>query len=186
VAVLFATIMATHRHRALRAVTGSAVLAVSLLNLMGSGSWGQNVTISRELLSYAKAHPTMRFVTDYHTLNEMYVLNGVRPVTNVVTTDQVKPSQLLDCRAIRIAAADIRRCDAILLNPLNTARTPEFDELARRHTGRLRHETTPTYRMICDLLPPLRSQAWAVRKPPARVFACRGAADARLTWADSE
>ncbi len=160
--------------RSLSPAVGGVVLAVCVLNLLGSGSWGQNVHISRELLAYAGQHPQRMFVTDYHTLNEMYMVGGLTTLPNVATTDDVRPSKLLDHSARRIPATDLAKCDDILVNPLNLGRTPAFEKHMRGRVGRLRFETPASYRMICDLLPPLRRYPWSVRKPPARVFECLG------------
>lgn len=171
-AVLFASVVTIHPGRRLPRVVGPAVLAACVLNLLGSGTWDQNVHVSKELLAYVRCHPQMNFVTDYHTLNEMYVANGVRTIPNVATTDDVKPSRLLDSRAARLSADEVGACDAILVNPLNVDRTPAFTEVILKHGDRLRYETQPTYRRICWLAPWLRNQPWGLRKPPARVLDC--------------
>jgi hypothetical protein len=185
-AVLFAVGITSFRDRRFRTIGGSAVLAVSLLSLLGGGSWDRNAHISRELLAYVQAHPAKRFITDYHTLNEMYVLNQVESIPNVVTTDHIRPSQLLDRKAVRLAAADVGQCDEILVNPLNLARTPHFAEFVRLHAGDLRHKSTPQHRMICLLVPPLRDYSWSVRKPAAQVFECLETDPSRLAYSRSE
>ena len=174
VSILLASAVVTTRRRALARLGGTVVLAICLLNLAVSGSWGQSVQISRELLAYAADHPQTRFITDVQTLNEMYVLNGMQLPANVVTTDTCKRSQLLNRGVPRLSEAQLKAGDAILANPLNTARRPDFAAFIGRHAGRKRYETQPAYRMIGSCLPPLRAYPWLLRKPPAQVLDCLG------------
>ena len=185
-ALLFAPLVITRLRGWRSPVTGGAVLAVCVLNLSGSGPWGQNVHISRELLAYVERHPEKRFITDYHTLNEMYVVGGLKTLPNIVTTDDLHASRLLDREAVQIAAGDLVKDDEILVNPLNVARTPHFQKFLQAHTGGLLYETTSTHRMISALFPPLRDHPWSIRKPPARVFACAHFDRLRITRADNE
>ncbi len=173
VVLLFAIVVTMSHYQRFSKAAGSAVLAICVLNLLGSGSWDQNTHVSSELLSYVHRHPQMRFVTDYHTLNEMYAANGMKTVPNVATTEDIPRSRLLDRQAALLVADGADQCDAILVNPLNLARTPEFASYVRRHGGRLRFETKPTYRRICLLFPWLSERPWALRKPPAQVFECK-------------
>ena len=152
-------------------VLGPFVVMVCLLNLLASGSWGQNARISRELLDYTRAHLGTRFLTDYRTLNEMHVLNHVQTLPNVATTGKAARYRILDPRAPFAWPIDLKDYDEILINPLNLEKNPAFAALAESSGGELRFETTPAYRPICRLLRPLRRFAWAVRKPPARVVA---------------
>lgn len=150
-------------------VLGPFVVMVCLLNLLASGSWGQNARISRELLDYARAHPDTRFLTDYHTLNEMHILNDVQSLPNVATFGDAIRFRILDPGAPFASPNDLSDYDEILINPLNLEKTPAFTKLVESSGGELRFETEPAYRPICRLLPPLRRFTWAVRKPPARV-----------------
>jgi hypothetical protein len=171
VAVFFGLAVARARRPVTASLAGVAVLGIGLLNLAGSGSDGQNVRISRELLAYANQHPGWRFVTDYHTLNEMYLIGGLTTPANVATTNDMIPSQLLDSGARRLAPDEALTCDAILDNPLNRARTPQFEAWLKDSAGALLHQTEPAYRSACEVLPALQRFSWSVRKPAARVFA---------------
>ena len=152
-------------------VLGPLVVTVCLLNLLAGGSWGQNARISRELLDYARAHPGIRFLTDYRTLNEMHILNGVQSLPNVATSGDAARFRILDPGAPFAWPIDLPDYDEILINPLNLEKVPEFAALVESSGGELRFQTTPAYRPICRLVRPLRRFAWAVRKPPAQVVA---------------
>ena len=95
--------------------------------------------VSKELLAYVRGHPQMQFVTDYRTLNEMYVANGVRTIPNVATTNDIKPSRLLDSRTVRLSPDEVGACDAILVNPLNVDRPTTFKSVIRSNGARLRY-----------------------------------------------
>lgn len=179
-AVLLGSLMANTRRRAYRVIVGGGVLGVCLVNLLAGGSWGRNVALSRELLAYAQTHADRHFVTDYHTLNEMYVINGLRTPPNVTTTTDVPPSRLLDPSAHPTERDAVPAPNAILVNPINTARTPRFAHYLSRHEGVTEFTTPETLRRICRLIPPLASASWAVRKPPAQVVTFRPS-DALLT-----
>ena len=172
VSILFGSILASARRRLLALIGGVAVLAICPFNLAASGSWGQSVQISRELLAWATSHPQTRFVTDFHTINEMYVLGGMQLPPNVVTLDNDKRSHLIDRDATRISVSKLQPSDCILDNPLNTRRTPSFAAFRQAHADTLQHQSQPTYRMICQVVPYLRHYEWSVRKPPARVLSC--------------
>ena len=146
------------------------MIGVCAANLLGSGTWGQNVKISRELLQYAAQHSSDRFLTDYRTLNEMYMLNGMASPPNVASTNYGNHFRLIDREARRAAERNASRFDGVLLNSLNLERASNFHELLAAHCGELLYETPPIYRAICMLAPPLRRLAWAVRKPPAQVY----------------
>jgi hypothetical protein len=170
VVVLFASAVAYAAHRRLATWCAIGALGAGVFILSAGGSWGQNVRISEELLAYAKSCPQQRFVTDYHTWNEMYALNGMIPPANVATLDDIDPSQLLQRDGYLVPAIEAANYDAILENPLNVARTPGFSRWLDRHRGFVVHETAPAYRMACSPFPTLRRQPWAMRKPPAGVI----------------
>ena len=157
-------------------VLGPLVVTVCLANLLCGGSWGQNGRISKELLHYARSRPHTRFLTDYHTLNEMHVLNGVQSLPNVATTGDAARFRMLDREAPFAWPIDLSGYDEILINPLNLRRAPAFAALVESSSGDLLLETATVYRPICRLLPPLRRLAWSVRKPGARAvtFSCPG------------
>ncbi|UCE60624.1 MAG: glycosyltransferase family 39 protein [Phycisphaerales bacterium] len=179
VAVLFATLVVDTHWRRLSAAFTGAVLATCVFCLLAGGSWGENVTISKELLTYVASYPEKRFVTDYHTHNEVYVINGATAVPNIVTINHVPRSRLLDPDVAMIDPSELQPDDEILCNPLNVARVPQFAEFTDKHAAGLRFETKPAYRDICRIVPPLRQHPWALRKPPARVFACNPVSQSR-------
>ncbi len=170
--VLFAAAVARARHRRAAIAGGVAVIAVCAVNLAASGSWGQSAVISGELLEYARHHPQLRFVTDFRTLNEMYVLNGMKQPGNVVAA-ACRRSELLDPALPRIRRAEMRPDDHLLENPLNTERVPPFAALVNAHGGELEYGSQTSHRLICRLIPPLQRFDWSVRKPPGRVLTIR-------------
>ena len=178
VAILFACAVVASRRRVVGVGAGLVVLGVCVLNLMGSGSWGQNVETSRELLAYAEAHPQTRFITDVNTLNEMYIINRLRTPANVVTLDDRDPGRIIDPAAFaaRVTQADLKAGDEILVNVLNHRRNPDFAAFVAARAGGRHYQTQPVYRTICRLVPPLRAYSWAIRRPAARVCACTAAA----------
>ena len=171
IATMFAAFMAAQPKAWIPKAVGAAVIGLSVLNLLGGGSWGQGAKVSKELLGYVRRHAERRFVTDYHTLNEMYALNGVALPPNLATTSDVPRSRLLDPSAPRLSQGDLIPGDALLLNPLNVARTPGFAALSEACAGPTLLETEPRYRRICLLVPPLRDLSWSLRSPSARVVA---------------
>lgn len=74
----------THRWRRIGVVLA---LAASLLLLLSAGPWGQNVEITKELLTFAEARPEVVFATDGDTLDEMFILRGGRLPENVKALD---------------------------------------------------------------------------------------------------
>jgi hypothetical protein len=71
------------RQRVAMGLVGAA-LVVHVTSLSVAGRWGADVDVTRELLTYARAHPDQRFVTDVSTMNQMYVLGGFQLPANVV------------------------------------------------------------------------------------------------------
>ena len=67
-------------------MAGFAIL-VHVAFLVAGGRWGQDVDVSKQLLQYAKDHPSQRFLTDVVTMNHMYVLAGFQVPHNVVCLD---------------------------------------------------------------------------------------------------
>jgi len=66
---------------------GLCLLPLPVL-MLASGSWGQNVEVSRELLAHAKSHPKVRFVTDQYTWEEIDALSRFEPPTNICVLAQ--------------------------------------------------------------------------------------------------
>lgn len=151
------------------------VPASCVLILTCAGDWGQSTRISRDLLAYVQQHPQSRFVTDFHTANEMYILAGLRTPANIVTTGTCRKSYLLDRDLPRMAARDLQPTDRILVNPLNARaeRAADFAAwlAALPPAWQSVHESPPAYRDICTLLPPLKALPWAVRRPASKVLA---------------
>lgn len=150
--------------------TATALVLSNVLLLASSGSWGQSVEISRELLVYARAHSNESFVADDRTLTEMYVLNEFKMPPNVRRISDSKGptfgrAAIVDSQVL--AAGEV----LVLENPLNTCREPAFVTFLKAHSGRLRYQSDARCRMICRVVPPLQRYAFAVRKPPGRVLA---------------
>ncbi len=149
---------------------GATALAICLGNLLAGGSWGQSVRASGELLEYARRHSDRTFVTDVHTLNEMYVLNGATPPGNVFTTDDAPSWKPFDRTAKRLDDTGIGGCDGVLYNPLNAQRLPSFRARINAHLGIETHRFDLSHRAIAALFSPLREYPWFVRRPPSIVY----------------
>jgi hypothetical protein len=163
------------RRRAVQ-LAGAASFASCLLMLSLNGSWGENKTISRELLHYAISHQGQQFVTDVHTANEIYVINGMRTPPNVAGTADFGRTHYLDKSIRLVAEISPSSCDAFLINPLNVRRTPSFAAMVEPCLGFLEFETDTRYRTLCEWIPLFRGN-WAVRKPPAQAYRLRAASD---------
>lgn len=170
ITVLCAWFIVSQPRRWMRLATAAALLGVCIVNLAAGGSWSQSVEVSRELLAYARQRPDQRFVTDYHTLNEMFILSGVESVPNVATIFDDKPVRLLDGHAKRLGGRAAGTRD-VLVNPLNVARTPDFAAFLGGQNRLVVFETQPQSRLICRWIPSLRDKPWAIRKPAAQVLA---------------
>ena len=170
IAILCAWLIANQPRRWMRLATAAALLGVCVVNLAAGGSWSQSVEVSRELLAYARQRPDQRFVTDYHTLNEMFILSGVESVPNVATIFDDQPVRLLDGHAKRLGGRAAGTRD-VLVNPLNVARTPDFAAFLGGQNRLVVFETQPQSRLICRWIPSLRDKPWAIRKPAAQVLA---------------
>jgi len=182
VAVLFAVLIGTRRSWWLSSTAISCVFAICVLNLMGGGPWGQNVRVSEELLAYVEAHPNKRYLADYRTLNEMYVLNGVRHVDNVVGIEDGHGSRMLD-RSTALLDEDVAATsiDGVLVNVLNLPHAAPFERFLGQYGGDVVYHTNAGLRRICYLVPALREHRWALRKPPAIVRACRTSNGGQVT-----
>lgn len=180
VAILFATFMVQTAGRRAVQLAGAVSLASCLLMLSLNGTWGENKTISRELLYYALSHQGQQFVTDLHTANEIYVLNGMRTPPNVAGTADFGRTHYLDKSIRLVAEINPSSCDAFLINPLNVERTPSFAAMVEPCLGLLEFETDTRYRALCEWVPLFRGD-WAVRKPPAQAYRLRAASDVFVT-----
>jgi hypothetical protein len=142
--------------------------------LLSSGSWGQNVEVSRDLLHYADGHAATFFVTDRYTYDEMYILRGGSPPRNVgllsgTTASFTAPS------ATQYVPKDAPGL-LVLYNPLQEWRQG-FADFGRAVAGLPRCALSGgRYRAIAYALPyPLRSQwSYLVRRPPAELLGVRG------------
>jgi hypothetical protein len=69
---------------------GIVILAGLNIGLVAaSGSYGQADDISREFLTYARAHATDTFITDAYSLREIATYNGGDPPSNVISWDDL-------------------------------------------------------------------------------------------------
>ncbi len=174
VCLLFAaTVTDLIRRPAAARAAGVAVLVSCLAASLASGSWGQNVEISRELLACAQRHPELRFVTDLYTINEMYVLNGLRTPANMQVTRHALRRRRMDSGVACVPAQGPWPADAILVNPLNLARSPAEEQEFRARAGAVLYRGREARRPICSWMPLFRDADWSVRRPPAEVLAIR-------------
>lgn len=183
IAVACASAIVLQRRPWMRALTAAAVLGVCVVNLAASGPWSQRVEVSKALLSYVRAHPNESFVTDDETLNEMYILNGVAPVPNVATIYDEHPVRLLDRSALRLDPAEASG-RAVLVNPLNAPRHRAFHAYLVAQDRPVVYQSDPQDRLICRIIPPLRAQPWALRRPAGFVLAAQGRERRSLRVAD--
>jgi len=137
--------------------------------LLMSGSWGQNVEISRELLQYANAHWGTFFVTDRYTYDEMYILLGARPPQNIGLIGDTTTAFYHPDAAARRAADDPHL--QVLYNPLQEWRA-DFETFRKEIDGMERQNISQgRYRMLAYLLPPSMRNRYPLllRKPPAQL-----------------
>jgi len=171
-ALLLALIVAEwcrHVRTAFTMSTAAGLVLSNVLVLAASGSWGQSVEISRELLDYVRDHPDQSFVADDRTLTEMYVLHTFEMPPNIYRISTASRPAFGRASVVdseMLAAAEV----LVLENPLNTAREPGFAAFLKTHSGRLQYESDARCRMICRVVPPLQQYAFALRKPPGRVL----------------
>jgi hypothetical protein len=151
------------------------LLAVHVACLAAGGRWGQTVDVSRELLVYASSHPECGFLTDYQTLNEMYVLNGFRLPENVSCPNGPELADLLINKEPSgpLYQFPQRPVSAVLLN-----RERERVLLSRRHfggtierdldffssqRGRVLWRIPPRYKILVHILGPQALGGIAIR-----------------------
>ena len=137
-----------------KAVIGSA-LAVHVLSLAGTGRWGADVDVSRELLQHARQHPDQRFLTDVNTMNQMYVLSGFRIPDNVacLNGEAVELHLLLNKEppGSPFYRFPDEHVDAVLVNRDRTSLQgfePEFLDYLRAHGGRRATIAAVRYRPV--------------------------------------
>jgi hypothetical protein len=142
-----------------RKALGQGLLVLLLLlytaALALGGSWGRQVDCSKLLLRYAQHHPQERFLTDVHTLNEMYCQNGFQIPPNVVVLDS--PTQRKNLLINKepeghraISFSNPEKVDGILIN-LSRTESPaedEFTSFLERHRGEVVYRIPPRLRLI--------------------------------------
>jgi hypothetical protein len=156
VAVLLGSLLAVRGRLGILFTT--VVIALGTVLVAGSGSWGQRIEITRELLPYIRAHPHTLFLTDDRIPYQLFILNQCREIPNIADWDEV-PS-------------NFDRPAAVLLNPLNRRPLPQHLKL-----GKVLYTTKEVHRPIAALIPPaiVREHAWFVRRPPGQIVQLAGA-----------
>jgi hypothetical protein len=152
------------RHVRRRRAWAAVLLAPGPLLLLASGSWGQNVEISRELMAYAQAHPERAFATDAYTYDEMLILSDLAPPPNVT----VLPG---DAPEFGHPPAGPPENAELLVNALQLGR-PKAARLERLLAAAERAPiSAPTWRTFAYLLPERMRAAHPslMRRPPAEV-----------------
>lgn len=150
------------RLRARIGYTAGMLGALHIMLAASSGSWGESVEISRQLLAEVRNRPDRTFLTDVRTEREMIGLNGFQPIGNLRSWPQV-------CRS-----AEAQGDWLLAENPLNLANYGD--------SFRPRPVWTPTGRplMVLEAVP-RRVFAWAphswvsrypvlLRRPEARLL----------------
>ena len=154
------------------------VVAGNLALCALSGSWGQSVRISSELLAYVREHPRTLFVTDDRTLTDFAVLDRFVLPSNVRGVPDSRGPKFVT--ADRYSGGTARETSpVILLNTLNNRPdNPSFDWLKRR-TGKKILASPVEYRPLTYLLPAgyRNTHSWTVRKPAATAFLFSPAAE---------
>jgi hypothetical protein len=169
--IIASTLIQRLRSPGVRWALSLLLICPGYVMLLSSGNWGQNIEISRELLTYARAHHDECFVTDPYTLDEMYMILGARAPENVgVYGDGLPalcPTTHLQRRSLGDPAA------AVLYNPLQEWRI-NFRPIRMALQGVRRLDLTPVkYRLLAYLVPPefRRRYSLFIRKPAAQLAA---------------
>ena len=148
----------------------AALSALNVFLLLSSGSWGQNVEISKELLHFANKHPETFFVTDRHTYTEMFILRGGYPPQNVGLLIGTKASFNNPDASFYRPPNDPKL--KVLYNPLQEWRQ-HISSYLNVVANFERHEITPKrYRTIAYFLPKIVRNRYPqlVRKPAAQLL----------------
>jgi hypothetical protein len=162
-------VMQYYRKNILRYVVTALLLGMNVFLLISSGSWGQNVEISKELLRFAETHPNRIFVTDSHTYNEMFILLGGHKPKNVGLLAESKT--LFDDLDSSILCSTDDPELRVLYNPLQNWRKhiqPYLNSVSNFE----RQEIAPNrYRTIAYLLPTALRERYPllIRKPAAQL-----------------
>jgi len=159
------------KEKVFRAVYLGATVGLPLLALSSSGSWGQNVEITKELMAYASKHPDTTFVTDLYTLNEMYILNGAKPPNNIFSIKNFEQPGFFNIPEKYQQDPNNRKI-MFLYNKQNMWRpfAAEFKEYVANNV-QLSEISNRKYRILAYCLPKFIRMKfrWLVRKPPAKV-----------------
>ena len=169
-AALFGIVSAAIARPRLRYMYCGLCLVPLPLMMTASGSWGQNVEVSRELLAYAVAHVDTQFVTDQYTWEEIETLCAFDPPTNICVIAQ--PDNPADYPG-PVCSNDVAtsRDSTALINTmhLHRPRSAEFQKWLETRPSRMA-VSEPDPRLIARLLPKsVRSQTQWIRKPAAWV-----------------
>ncbi len=107
------------------------------------GRWGQNFDASRALLEYADRNPSVIFLTDVSTMNQMYTMKGFKLPSNVVckNSEDVNRHLLVNKEPEGVAKFSFQEVEpqAILVNtegPSLFAYDEAFAQYVRNHPGR--------------------------------------------------
>lgn len=181
-AAVFAAATAAISHDRLRTFVRVAGLVPLPLLMLLSGAWGQNVEISRELLSFAQQHPQVQFATDVYTWEEIEVLTAFDPPSNICVIAAPEGSAPYDHAESQCGACtDDGRQFVLLVNPLHAdrRRAEGFRKIAERCLPQ-EAISDPQLRPIAVLLPKsVQSHPRWQRRPPAFIARSSGMTAAR-------
>ncbi len=168
---------ALHR-RWLQNSLAAGTVALCLLLMSLSGTWGQNVEISRQFLAWLKAHPDTICIADDRTAREIRTLNAFRNPPNL----RLFPESL---RTERWGVPCLRPSDMtaspmhVLINVLNNPATAVTghhipDNAASykwltQHSGKNIGQTTIAWRPIASFLPQSMRPDSLIRRPAGRI-----------------
>jgi hypothetical protein len=167
--VLAATLVQRISVRWRRGALSSLLVLSNVILLLLSGSWGQNVEISRELLRYADGRPKELFVTDRYSYDEIYILLGGRPPQNIGLIGRAAGTFCAPVFSYPQPTSD--SVVQVLYNPLQEWR-PDFQPVLRAVRGAERHSISNNrYRALAYLLPVSFRERHPVliRKPAAQL-----------------
>ncbi|MBN2294122.1 MAG: hypothetical protein JXM70_16970 [Pirellulales bacterium] len=147
--------------------------------LAASGTWGQNVDVSRELVRYANRNSTMRFLTDLRTLDEMQLANRFQRPQNVVAVEELNLEPSLDGQdpangpALDRVTAQI---DAILINHERThGPDARLQSLVEKFGGDRIRISPVRYRLLfIPIVPLIGPRDFMIRSRGGEVILVRG------------
>ena len=134
-----------------QAILGGTIL-VQLACCAAGGRWGQNVGVSRVLLSFVQSHSGQTFLADKNSMDEMYMVNGFRFPANVVCLNGPEVEQHLIVNEGPAGMPKFRfpeaAIDGILVNRESLGNEPGFTEYMGRHPGTEETLTPLKYKLI--------------------------------------